>query len=175
MESKLDSKVTLYNSENKRVGETFSRRARQLVKQQRAVWTDDTHSAIRFFPDAVEDWETTETHPITEEATYNKEDAALYALAQKRLSTRRRLFWHTIALIPGFLLLVVFADGAFRWNSVEMGFFMGLTFTLWGGLFVYHIHQFIKFNKGFFPFALSEQRRARKLAEEVEQLKRMGY
>ncbi|MCL2527715.1 MAG: 2TM domain-containing protein, partial [Defluviitaleaceae bacterium] len=31
-------------------GETFVRRARQLVKQQRAAWIDDSHTAIRFAP-----------------------------------------------------------------------------------------------------------------------------
>jgi len=46
----MENKITLYNSNNVRIGETFARRARQLVKQQRAMWTDDTETAIRFAP-----------------------------------------------------------------------------------------------------------------------------
>ncbi|MCL2235132.1 MAG: 2TM domain-containing protein [Defluviitaleaceae bacterium] len=48
----MEKKVILYNSDNAKIGETFVRRARQLVKQQRAVWTDDRQDAIRFAPGA---------------------------------------------------------------------------------------------------------------------------
>lgn len=48
----MEKKVILYNSDNVKIGETFVRRARQLVKQQRAVWTDDREEAIRFAPGA---------------------------------------------------------------------------------------------------------------------------
>ncbi|MCL2604914.1 MAG: hypothetical protein FWD90_10585 [Defluviitaleaceae bacterium] len=180
MESKIDTKVTLYDADGKRIGETFSRRARQLVKQQRALWADETHTAIRFLPDAAEEWEmetdgiptapnpsgTDKTEPI---------DANLYALARKRISTRRRMFWHTLALLPGYLFLAAVIDAMFRFNSFEIGLFIGITFTLWTVSFVYTLLQFRKYNRGFFLLAEMENRHARKLANEMERLKRMGY
>jgi len=44
----MEEKILLYDSDNVKIGETYVRRARQLVKQQRACWTDDGQKAIRF-------------------------------------------------------------------------------------------------------------------------------
>lgn len=44
----MEGKVTLFNVNNDKIGETYIRRARQLVKQQRALWVDDSQKAIRF-------------------------------------------------------------------------------------------------------------------------------
>ena len=46
----MDNKVSLYNANGAKIGDTFARRARQLVRQQRAMWTDDSQTAIRFAP-----------------------------------------------------------------------------------------------------------------------------
>jgi len=46
----MENKVSLYNSNDIKIGETFPRRARQLVKQQRAKWIDGSQSSIRFAP-----------------------------------------------------------------------------------------------------------------------------
>ncbi|MCL2286055.1 MAG: hypothetical protein FWC32_06765 [Firmicutes bacterium] len=46
----MEKKVVLYNHNNVKIGETFIRRARQLVRQQRAMWTDDSETAVRFAP-----------------------------------------------------------------------------------------------------------------------------
>ena len=46
----MENKITLYTSDGVKIGETFTRRASQLVKQQRAMWTDDSQTAIRFAP-----------------------------------------------------------------------------------------------------------------------------
>ena len=46
----MENKVALYNSNGIKIGETYIRRARQLIRQQRAMWTDDTETAIRFAP-----------------------------------------------------------------------------------------------------------------------------
>ena len=46
----METKVSLYNSHDEKIGETFIRRAKQLVKRQRAVWVDDSRTAIRFAP-----------------------------------------------------------------------------------------------------------------------------
>ena len=48
----MESKILLYDAENNKIGETFARRARQLIKQQRAQWTDETQRAVRFLPGA---------------------------------------------------------------------------------------------------------------------------
>jgi len=44
----MENKVLLFDSNDVKIGETFIRRAKQLVKQQRAIWIDDNQSAIRF-------------------------------------------------------------------------------------------------------------------------------
>ena len=46
----MENKVVLYNSNDIKIGETFVRRARQLVRQQRAAWVDESETAIRFAP-----------------------------------------------------------------------------------------------------------------------------
>jgi len=46
----VEEKIVLYDSNNNRLGQTFSRRARQLVNQQKAMWIDDSQTAIRFHP-----------------------------------------------------------------------------------------------------------------------------
>ena len=54
----MESKVLLYDSNDVKIGETFTRRARQLVKQQRASWINENQDAIRFAPDfPVSEWE----------------------------------------------------------------------------------------------------------------------
>jgi len=54
----MENRVSLYNSYDIKIGETFTRRARQLVRQQRAMWTDDSQTAIRFAP-GMENMDTT--------------------------------------------------------------------------------------------------------------------
>ncbi|MCL2202801.1 MAG: hypothetical protein FWB88_02520 [Defluviitaleaceae bacterium] len=182
METKIDTKIALFNAENKRVGETFSRRARQLVKQQRAMWTDESHSAVRFLPDAIEEWEmgeedapaTVDAAPATPESGRKNN---LYALAARRLSVRRRMFWHTLTLFPGYLAFVLFADVMFwrPWDNFSGGFFIGTVFTLWTILYIHTVRQFAKYNRGFYPLTEMGTRQSRKLEEEVARLKRMGY
>ncbi|MCL2572750.1 MAG: hypothetical protein FWE11_10145 [Defluviitaleaceae bacterium] len=46
----MENKIVLYNSDNVKIGETYLRRARQLIRQQRAVWVDENETAIRFAP-----------------------------------------------------------------------------------------------------------------------------
>jgi len=46
----MENKIILYNSSGAKIGETYPRRAKQLINQQRAMWTDDTQTAIRFAP-----------------------------------------------------------------------------------------------------------------------------
>lgn len=46
----MEGKVLLYDSNGAKIGETFFRRAKQLVKQQRASWTSEKQDAICFSP-----------------------------------------------------------------------------------------------------------------------------
>ena len=46
----METKVTLYNAAGERIGDTFARRAKQLVKHQRAHWVDESETAVRFHP-----------------------------------------------------------------------------------------------------------------------------
>ena len=85
------SKVLLYDANDAKVGETFMRRARQLVNQQRAQWIDDSHSAIRFAPD-VNKWEK-EVVPSSTITTDSEDDSWLYTLAEKRLHERKLFFF----------------------------------------------------------------------------------
>ena len=57
----MENKVALYNANGAKIGETYARRARQLVNQQRAMWVDDTQTSIRFAP-GMENMDTTDAH-----------------------------------------------------------------------------------------------------------------
>ena len=184
MDTKPDTKITLYDAENQRIGETFSRRARQLVKQQRALWTDDTHTAIRFIPDAPEEWEIsemsaeriTEAPPVKTEGPKEKpmDEAAIYMMARTRIGSRRKMFWHTLALFPSYLFVFILADGWFR-QAFESGMVFGAGVTLVTMLYIGTVRNYLKYNRGYFQYANLEGRQARKLEAEIEHLKRMGY
>jgi len=152
----MDNKVLLYDSNDVKIGETFMRRARQLVKQQRGEWTDESQSAVKFFPDKVEGWETTAI-----------EDEALVTLAEKRIRERTRIIVHSIALVPVFILLLIFSANFFSGADVlaAMGFVSGA----WLTGYVIHLCQFIlpRRNKMF----NTEERKARRLAAEIALLK----
>jgi len=47
----MENKVVLYNSNDIKIGETYVRRAKQLVSRQRANWIDENQTAIRFYPE----------------------------------------------------------------------------------------------------------------------------
>ena len=177
MDPKIDTKITLYDADDKRIGETFTRRARQLVKQQRAVWTDEHHVAIRFLPDAVEDWEPEavwKTDETRGKPTEENEDAMLYNLARNRISTRRRMFWNTFLLLPGYFVIMLIGNVGFRLQWYQ-GFATGVGYTLWTLVFIYTLYNFIKFNRGYYQITEVTGRQARKIAREIEHLRRMGF
>jgi hypothetical protein len=170
----MENKIHLYDANDVKIGETFSRRARQLVSQQRAEWVDEAKTAIRFAPDAEEGWETGGAEPLppaAEPASLKTESAAkegLYMIAERRIRERNRFALHSTAFIPVGLFLLILFDGIYRSN----GF---LLFILGGWVTAYGIH-FIHFVMNYANNSLSvKERRLRKLAAEVERLKRMGY
>ncbi|MCL2838372.1 MAG: hypothetical protein FWE04_04805 [Oscillospiraceae bacterium] len=150
------NKVLLYDSNDVKIGETFIRRARQLVKQQRGEWTDESQSAVKFFPDKVEGWEDVAI-----------EDEALVALAERRIKERTRIIAHSIALVPVFILLLILSANFFFGSDV--GVALGFSAGAWLTGYVIHLCQFIlpRRNKMF----NTEERKARRLATEIAILK----
>ena len=88
----MESKVLIYNSDDIKIGETFIRRARQLVKRQRAMWVNDEQTAIRFAP-GMENMDST---PDSGDKLMNQ----LMPLAEKRMRDRKKFVIHTFATIP---------------------------------------------------------------------------
>jgi len=176
----MESKVIMYDANGTEVGETYTRRARQLVKQQRAVWADDTHTAIRFAPDTTEEWEAEPTsapaptaHTPVSESSY-----ALYALAEKRVRDRNRVILHSVALIP--VLIIIFIWGVSSWNARRGGemfiLFMGIGWGAWVTSYICHLRNYIrKYNTLLGPGGSWSARRRMALDVEVDRLRRMGY
>jgi len=178
----MESKIIMYDSNGTEVGETYSRRARQLVKQQRAAWADDTHTAIRFAPDAVEEW-TPEPAPTAPPVTHAPHPAtsdrtgALYALAERRMRDRRRIIVHSLLLIPVFIALFLWGVISYDMARNGQGYlvFMGIGMGAWVTFYISHLRNYIKM-VGHLPRPGSwESRRNIALDIEVERLKMMGY
>ncbi|MCL2576898.1 MAG: hypothetical protein FWE27_02445 [Defluviitaleaceae bacterium] len=161
----MESKILLYDSNNVKIGETFIRRAKQLVKQQRAAWIDDSQNAVRFFQD-VDDWETVavmdeEKPPIDD----SKDDAWLIALAERRIKERKWFILHSVLTIPVWLFLFFFFG--FLTNRMEIPiFFTGVCLTAY---LIHACYFFVTRQK--YPSQSKKERRARALAAEVAFLK----
>ncbi|MCL2404627.1 MAG: hypothetical protein FWC92_03660 [Defluviitaleaceae bacterium] len=178
----MESKVIMYDASGTEVGETYSRRARQLVKQQRAGWVDDSHTAIRFAPDTVEEWEPDASptpHPAAHGGTTRMHttdrSSSLYAMAEARVRERNRLVWHSVLLIP--VLFIVFLWGLMSYNGTRGGelylIAMGFAWGAWIMSYVSRLRSFIKMS-GYMP-GNWDARRKMALDVEVDRLKRMGY
>ena len=114
----MESKVLLYDAEGRKIGETFTRRARQLVKQQRAVWMDDRQTAAQFVAD-VDDWQTAEGEGEGPIPVFDDEDWVV-KLARKRILWRRLYVAHSIAFSLGFVGLTLALIGAVDANFGAM-------------------------------------------------------
>ena len=176
----MESKITLLDANGIEVGETYSRRARQLVKQQRAIWADDTHTAIKFMPDAVEDWELPVSDyaapPTPPSAKKAEKDSALYILAEKRIRDRRRFVWHTLLFIPGFFGILFFWMAFTGGRMFEGHFFMmGVTMGAWGMSYFSHARAFSK-TYGYLIYSdKGDVRHKLRVQAEIDRLRRMGY
>ena len=172
----MEGKIIMYDAEGTEVGVTYSRRARQLVKQQRAVWADDTHTAIRFTPDAADEWELEPATTAPHSAPDARKSSILYALAEKRIHDRRRIIWHSVALIPVFIL--IFLWGLTSYHARRGGemfiLFMGFGWGVWLTAYVAHLRNYVKSNN-FAGLGGWEARRKLQLEAEVDRLRRMGY
>ncbi|MCL2361007.1 MAG: 2TM domain-containing protein [Defluviitaleaceae bacterium] len=116
----MESKVILYDSNDVKIGETFVRRARQLVKQQRAYWINDNHDAIRFAP-GMENMSDTEPDDAHEsyEAHSSDTDHRIMRLAKRRVYARVGMRIHcsvVVALSVFFLAIYMFTTpGGYFW------------------------------------------------------------
>ena len=178
----MEGKVILLNAKGIEVGETYTRRARQLVKQQRAVWADDTHTAIQFMPDTEEEWETLAepalvSPPVAPASMPIEESSALYALARRRIRDRRRLILHTLAVIPGYLgfLMLAYMLSGHR-GPGELGFLtLGFLWGVWTMYYIYRVRDYLRAHKSILNSDSWDTRQRLKLQAEVDHLRRMGY
>ena len=153
----MESKVLLYDANDVKVGETFMRRARQLVKQQRASWIDDSKSAVRFAPD-VNEWETVAADKHKDIALSKSEkhdDSWMIAVARRRISERNRIIVHTLAFVPGWLfigLIVHFIDlsGIILGHDMLFALFVAAS-SSWVTAYVMHVCQFVISRRRDFP------------------------
>jgi len=124
----MEGKVLLYNSNDVKIGETYMRRARQLVKQQRAVWIDDGQEAIRFAPGA-------ENLETVEDASDAADVLGAVPVTDKKLMelARRRVILKIIfkSLCLGYLAVNAFL--VFIWLLSGGGYFWPIwTMAGWG-------------------------------------------
>jgi hypothetical protein len=169
----MESKVLLFDENGVGMGETFMRRARQLVGRQRAEWVDESHSAIRFSAGAAD---TAAAEPSraaghVAPSVTAKAESALYELAQKRIRERGRFILHTLVsfILTAFLLMVI--DTSYDGERVIPAFFLGCVFSL----YAVHVWSFMRKRLRRLSIPRIADYRARKLAAEVDKLKRMGY
>ncbi|MCL2350196.1 MAG: 2TM domain-containing protein [Defluviitaleaceae bacterium] len=125
----MEEKVILYDFNNVKIGETYVRRARQLVKQQRAFWVDDSQRALRFAPGAERFAE--EERPEAAHAG-GAPDEDLMKLARRNVILKNvfklnLLIWLTVS---GFLVLMWLWIGARYfwpiWVIAPWGFAVGI-------------------------------------------------
>ena len=177
----MESKIALYDADGKSIGETFVRRARQLVKQQRATWLDEEHTAIRFNADpALDEAETWEAANIpypapTPAATGEKRPtrSPLYAIAEAKLRERRRVIFHVLLSIPTFIGIVIFTiliNGG--WHAEPAFLFFGFAS---GVLLTFNICNIRNYFKMYGLGSFLDNRKETQLAIEVERLRRLGY
>ena len=126
----MESKVLLYDSNDTRVGETYVRRARQLVKQQRASWIGENNEAIRFAP-GMEKMDDPATDDIHEKFLPHSAsaDGELMKLAKRRVHARFAFRLHcAIALVISALVMMIYLltdpGGYFWpvWPMLSLGF-----------------------------------------------------
>ena len=106
----MESKVLLYDSNDIKIGETFARRARQLVKQQKASWVNENQDAIRFAL-GMEHLDTTSIDDVGEKRPVGSLDTEyeLMKLAKRRVYARFAFKLHgLIALVLSVLFVVIY-------------------------------------------------------------------
>ncbi|MCL2204577.1 MAG: EI24 domain-containing protein [Defluviitaleaceae bacterium] len=160
----MDGKVILYDSNDVKIGETYIKRARQLVKKQRASWVDDSYKSIRFAPGA----ESLEAIAMQEE---EHDDGWLVELAAKRITQRKRFIFHSIAFIPGWFLLFGFITLILDDATTGAIAFVMFVLGAWVTGYVIHVCQYALPRLNKHRAHTREERKAKMLAMEVANLK----
>lgn len=167
----MKNKVMLFDAGGEQVGETFMRRARQLVSQQRAEWINE--GAIRFAPDAkIEEAEwTTDLHDHRDMQVDTKKsgktgpEALLYYIAEQRLHERKMFMWHSLMMVPGYAVILVLA--MYLGRNGEM--FLAIFWAAWTTPYLMRAFGFIRARmREYHP-----ENRVRQLEAEVDKLKRL--
>jgi len=171
----MEGKIALFNADGTQIGDTFVRRARQLVKQQRATWVDDNHTAIRFNHDRLDaEIDSELAHSTTDKSTgYDR----LYALAEIRIRDRQKMKRHLILVIPIFIaILIVTALIGDAMHGEPAFLFFGFASGVLATFNVYNIWLYYdRHIRDQRHFAYLKTRREMLLDAEVEKLRRMGY
>jgi len=129
MEAKGKGKVLLFNADDVKIGETFFRRAAQLVRQQKAEWADDSCEAIRFYKgmentDASSDVSSISPHM----------NGFLSSEFDRQIKERAKFVIHSFMLVPGIIMLLpasyvismMLMDMFFQRDAVGVGAFLDL-------------------------------------------------
>jgi len=148
-------KITVYDQDNQLVGETYQRRAKQLVLKNRASWMDDDHSAICLTnADDELDIENEEEKMIYHnngakemEARYPDDshdkpsnDLLMY-LAERNIRFRGNLIRHSAAFIVVFPIMIILTDG---FHVRSNGHFFAGIIVAWGALIAYKTYVLIR-------------------------------
>ncbi|MDR1704755.1 MAG: 2TM domain-containing protein [Clostridiales bacterium] len=167
----MESKVLLFDANNTKVGETFMRRARQLVSSQRAEWTDEHHTAIRFAADA-EDLPIPVADTASTPPAETADEAWIYAAAERQIKERRNFIMHSIGFVPGIFALFLITTAIVDQIMIDAEYFF--IFTLGGWCTAYGIHLWFFARKRLKNFRLldTEKRKAYRLNAEVERIRR---
>lgn len=152
-------RVQVFDNDNQRIGETYPRRAKQLVLNARAVWADDKNQSIRLVEmlacQRIEEdkqveitnnevvLNTEEVAKAAEEARSTEtkapsEDLLMY-LAKQNVARRYDLLLHVILCPVSFLVLAIVTSG-FRFG---VQFYIGFYFA-WGLLILYKCYVSVK-------------------------------
>ena len=169
----MESKIALFDSNDVKVGETYMRRARQLVNQQRAEWVGGGMDAIKFVPDA-DGWDGDDA-PAAKSADASADSKWIYTLAEKRVRDKRKAIIHTVVLLPGyffFFLITLTLDSAYG-DSFAL-FCMGFMYGVWSAVYAAHILYYRRTHPAELKSSRAD-RRKRMIEDEVNKLRRMGY
>lgn len=107
--------LTVYDESGAPIGMTFPKRARQLISKQRALWHDDTHTAIRLLPETKADTAAVEYQDLDDDdledtTGFTGSDDLLLYLAKKNVREKRNLLKHIVAFIAAWPMIIIFYD-----------------------------------------------------------------
>ena len=165
----MENKIQLFDSDDNKIGETFFRRAKQLVKQQRASWVGDDQKAIKFLPD-MENLGVNVNDDADDIPSAGVDEGWLLSVAEKRIKARKLFRMHTILFLPGLFLAFFAASGIGDVLFTPDGavLFLGFAWGSWAT--AYFIHAFFYFQLRLYKNNGSE-RRKRELAAEIATIK----